>query len=145
MTDTPILDQIKWPETEQDATADALVKHGAMVAMVMSRENHDRMRAAYKYSKDDPERAGALREWVQGLAGEIAEAQVAVLLNTIQTDAPDRADELARMLWRYTEDGGLLYELMFDLLDARGIDAEGLRREIDAEADAETEEAQHER
>lgn len=139
MTDTPILDQIKWPQRADEVSADALIKHSAMVSMVISRENDDRRRVALRLRREDPARKGALREWVQGLAGEVAEAQVAILLDEVQKLSRDAADELAKLLWRHTEDGGVLYELMFDLLDERGVDSEAMRNEIDAEADAEQE------
>lgn len=119
-----LVEATQWPERAEDATADALIVHGARLALAWEAETRPLSRRAFKMAKDDPERPEALRRYVDATAAMIAEAQVTAALVAIQEVSREQADEVARRLWHYTDDGGLLSELMFDYLDARGISSE---------------------
>ena len=113
-----------WPEREEAATADALIVHGARLAMGWSAETRLLSARVFRMSKDDPEYQDAMRRYLDAMTAMIAEAQVTAALVAIQEVSREQANDVARRLWHFTEDGGLLHELMFDYLDARGIPSE---------------------
>lgn len=115
-----------WPEREADVSADALIVHGARLAMSWSSETRPLGSRVFRMSKDDPEYEDAMRRYLDAITAMIAEAQVAVALVAIQEVSREQADDVARRLWHFTEDGGLLHELMFDYLDDRGISSEAV-------------------
>ncbi len=125
-------EKMKWPETEEAATADALITHGARLAMSWSAEKGPLSRRAFSLAKDDPERPTALRKYLDAVSAMIAEAQVVAALVAVQKVSREQADELARHLWLITEDGGLVHELMFDYLDERGIPSEEVWNDVEA-------------
>ena len=116
-----------WPTSEADATADALIVHGARLAVAMHAANDVLMRRAYALPKDDTERQPALRDYLDGITSMIAEAQVVLALVAVQENhGRDAADAVAQRLWEMTEDGGVLTELMWEALDDREINADAV-------------------
>lgn len=126
MTKDEILEQTKWPEREEDATADALVRHGARIAVAVQATADELMHEAFALDRESPEYKPAMRRYLDAVSGFIAEAQVVVALVETQKRSPEAADSLARLLWELTEDGGVLHELMYDYLAARGVDADAV-------------------
>lgn len=121
-----LIESTKWPESEEAATADAMILHGARLAAAWSADSRELMTKAYAFDKDAPERKPALRAYMDALVAMIAEAQVVDLLVQVQADDATAADVLARRLWDLTEDGGVLMELMWEYIDARGVDADAV-------------------
>lgn len=124
-----------WPEREENATAETLIKYFARIALARSVEHQRTSRAYFRAERDTLEHTEALREYLESTTTIIGVQQVAVLLVEAQKRDRDLADDLARTLWAYTEDGGLLSELMWDYLSDRGIDPQAV---WDAEAEEPT-------
>lgn len=127
----------EWPQCEEDATADALIVHGARLAVTMRASTDLLMRKAFDTDKESPEYRPAMSAYIDGLTSMIAESQVVIALVELQKESRERADHIARRLWDLTEDGGVLPELMWEYLTDRGIDAEAIwaRAEKDAAPD----------
>lgn len=121
-----LIESTQWPSTEAGATADALIVHGARLAVSWSAQSHELMVKAYALDKESPERAPALRAYMDALIAMIAEAQVVDLLVQVQKLDGNIADDLASRLWGITEDGGVLTEFMWEYLDERGVDADAV-------------------
>lgn len=121
-----LIDATQWPATEDAATADALIVHGARLVAAMHAQNDVKMRKAFALDTDHPERKPALSAYMDGVTSMIAEAQVVLALAEVQKASRDQADALSRLLWVLTEDGGALTELAWEALDARGIDADAV-------------------
>jgi len=56
-----------WPEREEDATADALIVHGARLAMGWSAETRPLSARVFRMSKDDPEYQDAMRRYLDAM------------------------------------------------------------------------------
>lgn len=126
MTAEQIIEQTKWPESSDEATADRLIVHGARIAMAIDAESHEFYTAVpWDHSGTEPYRA-AVRRYMDSLVSMIAQAQVTIALREIQKRSPEQAAELAVLLWELTEDGGALSEIMWDVLNERGIDAQAV-------------------
>lgn len=121
-----LIEATEWPGRVEDVTADALITHGARLALAWEAETRPLSRRVFKMAKDDPERPEAMRRYLDATTAMIAEAQVTAALVAIQEVSREQANEVARRLWYMTEDGGLLSELMFDYLDARGVSSEAV-------------------
>lgn len=121
-----LIDATQWPKTEEDATADALIVHGARLALAMRAKTDVLMHEAFAFERDSPEGKAALRAYMDAITSMIAEAQLVLALVEVQKASREQADALARLLWELTEDGGVLPELMWDALTARGIDADAV-------------------
>jgi hypothetical protein len=119
-----IVEATKWPETEDAATADALILHGARITVAWQERNAKAMREVYAFDREDPDRKPAMRNYIDGVTAMIAEGQLVISLVEVQKRSREQADELAKHLWGITEDGGALGELMWQYLDERGVDAE---------------------
>ena len=124
MTAEQIIEQTKWPESGEEATADRLIVHGARIAMALDAESHELYTAVpWGHPGTEPYRT-AVRRYMDSLVSMIAQAQVTIALREIQKHSRDQADEIARLLWELTEDGGALHEIMWDVLNERGVDAQ---------------------
>lgn len=121
-----LIDASEWPTTAELATADAMIVHGARLAMTMQADADVLSRRFFRMDKTDPGYRDAARAYGDSVVHMIAEAQATIAIAKVQEKDRAAADELARTLWIYTEDGGLLHELMFDYLDARGIDSQAM-------------------
>lgn len=121
-----LIDATQWPDTEDGATADALIVHGARLVAAMHAQNDVKMRKAFALDNEDPHRKPALRAYMDGVTSMIAEAQLVIALAEVQKTSREQADALSRLLWGLTEDGGALTELAWEVLDARGIDADAV-------------------
>lgn len=121
-----IVEQTKWPERVEDATADALIRHGARIAVAVQAQADDLMHEAFAIDRESPEYKPAMRRYLDAISAFIAEAQAVVALAEVQKRSPEAGDELARLMWELTEDGGVLHELMYDYLAGRGVDADAV-------------------
>lgn len=129
-----LIEATEWPTREESATADALIVHGARLAIAMHASNDVLMRKAFDLDRESPEYKPAMRAYVDGITSMIAEAQVVIALVQVQKTSREQADDVARMLWELTEDGGVLPELMFDYLTDRRIDANAMWALADKDA-----------
>ncbi|MCS4278034.1 hypothetical protein M2390_003257 [Mycetocola sp. BIGb0189] len=123
-----------WPENESEVSADALIKHAARLVLDTSARAGLLMTAAYPKVGEATRDPAAFAQWGYAINAEISVAQVAVLLVEVQKHSPKLADDLARKLWDFTQEHGLLYELAWEYLDARGVDAESVRAAAEAKA-----------
>lgn len=121
-----LIDATEWPTTADLATADAMIVHGARLAMTMQADTDILSKRYFRMDRSDPGHRDAARAYMQSVVHMIAEAQVTIAIAKVQEKDRAAADELARTLWIYTEDGGLLHELMFDYLQDRGVDAQAM-------------------
>lgn len=83
-----------WPEREEDATADALIVHGARLAMGWSAETRPLSARVFRMSKDDPEYQDAMRRYLDAMTAMIAEAQVTAALVAIQEVSREQANDV---------------------------------------------------
>ncbi|WP_353809140.1 hypothetical protein [Agromyces sp. SYSU T00194] len=113
-----------WPKRDEDATADAMILHGARLTIAWQAETHQLMTRAFAVDRESAEYKPAMRRYVDAVQAMLAEAQVVVALVQVQRRSPELADEIARELYSMTEDGGVVGELMWEYLDARGVDAD---------------------
>lgn len=134
-----LIDATQWPKTEEDATADALIVHGARLALAMRAKTDVLMREAFSIDRDSPEYKTAISAYIDSITSMIAEAQIVLALVEVQKASREQADALARLLWDLTEDGGVLPKLMWDALSARGIDADAVWALADKSAAPESE------
>jgi len=130
----PWMAQTSWPNTQEEATADRLILHGARVAMAMAAVTDQLSERWFSLDKSDPEYVPARSRYLDAVSGQIAESQIVVALASLQQWSRDEADKMAARLWELTEDGGVLPELMWDYLTERGVDAEALWTAAQAEA-----------
>jgi hypothetical protein len=121
-----IVEQTEWPKTEDSATADALIVHGARVAAALTVSVDRRFDLWNRAETGTPERKARLRDYLDATTAMIAESQGVIALREVQKVSPAQADDLARTLWRLTEDGGVLSEIMFECLSERGVDAQAV-------------------
>lgn len=121
-----IVEKTDWPKTEDGATADALILHGARVSMAMRAATDARFSAWSSSEKGTDEYTATLKEYLDSMSAMIAESQVVIALVEVQKRDTAEADALARRLYDLTEDGGVLQELMWDYLSARGVDAQAV-------------------
>jgi len=121
-----LIDATEWPTSAELATADAMIVHGARLAMKMQADSDVLSKRFFRMDKTDPGYRDAARAYGERVTHMVAEAQATIALAKVQEKDRAAADELARTLWVYTEDGGLLHELMFDYLDARGVDSQAM-------------------
>ncbi|MBW9118869.1 hypothetical protein JNB63_02055 [Microbacterium trichothecenolyticum] len=140
MTEQTLIERTQWPIRPEDVTADALIIHGARLAMGWSANSHELAEVAFAQDRESPTYKPAMRAYLDAITGMIAEAQVVIALVDVQKRSPEQAEELARKLWECTEDGGALHELMFDYLDDRGLDAQAIWEEIETLAKTQAEE-----
>lgn len=125
--DLPIaVDQTSWPDSEEEAIADAMILHALRVAAIADAEGERWMRWADLAGRGTDELRRRNDRWIDHVQSLIANSQVAALLVEVQKHDPKRADELARLIWDLTEDGGVFLELGWDWANARGVDAEQL-------------------
>ncbi len=136
-TSGEIAQKTKWPEREAEATADQLIIHGARLAMFIDVRHDQAYRDVPWGDKENPEYRPAINRYVESIAWMIAQAQVTLALAEVQRHSPEQAEDLAKHLWLMTEDGGALHELMFDVLNDRGIDAQAVWAAAEAEASEE--------
>lgn len=127
-----------WPEREEEATADALILHGARIAVALQVETDRRFEAWSGAERGTDEHKIALKAYLDSMSGMIAEAQVVIALVQVQKRDREQADVLARVLYELTEDGGVLPELMWDYLTERGIDAQSVWDAAKAEHEPES-------
>jgi hypothetical protein len=124
MSQTPDHDQTAWPASTEGATADQMILHSIRQGAI----EHDIalawMRHADLVESGTPESHRRNAKFAHGVGHFIANTQVALLLHEIQKRDKDLADELARLTFEVTEDGGTLGELSWEWLDARGVDAD---------------------
>lgn len=121
-----IIDQTDWPKRREDATADALIVHSARLSLAAYAEAHKLSTPAFELPSDSPEYKPAMAAYLDALSTALVESQLAAALVLVQKRSPEEADLLASALYEYTEDGGILTELMFDYLNERGIDADAV-------------------
>jgi hypothetical protein len=129
-----IVDQTDWPKTEDEVTADALIKYFARIALSRGVRHEQTSREYFRAERDTLDRTEKLQAYLESLTTIIGSQQVTVLLAEAQKQDRDRADTLARVLWGYTEDGGLLSELMWDYLTDRGVDPQAVWDASESEA-----------
>lgn len=129
-----LIESTQWPSNLDGVTADALIVHGARLAVSWSYQSHELMRIAFATDKEAPEYKPAMRAYMDALVGMIAEAQVVDLLVQVQKENPSQAEELAQRIWQITEDGGVLTEFMWEYLVARGVDADAVFAVAEREA-----------
>lgn len=125
---------LTWPENEVDATADRMIACAAAATLALHEEANPLYHAVPWDDKESPERTPAIRAWARALAHAISRGQFAALLATMQEKSPEAADDAARLIWRMTEDGGWLFEIMFDYLNARGYDAQAIQEQAEKDA-----------
>ncbi|MCS4278037.1 hypothetical protein M2390_003260 [Mycetocola sp. BIGb0189] len=123
-----------WPENESEVSADALIKHAARLVLDTSARADLMMPAVYPKVGEATRDQAAYTRWVQAITAEVSAAQVAVLLGEVQKHSPELADDLARKLWDFAQEPSLLYEMAWEYLDARGVDAESVRAAAEAKA-----------
>lgn len=123
-----------WPENEADATADRMIACAAAGTLDLHAEAHPLYREVPWDDKESPERTPAIRRWARALGYAVSLSQFAALLATMQEKSPEAADEAARLIWQMTEDGGWLFEIMFDYLNARGYDAQAIQEQAEKDA-----------
>lgn len=129
-----------WPETEAEATADRMIACAAAGTLELHAEADPLYRAVPWDDKESAERGPAIRRWARALAHSVSRGQTAALLVAMQEKSPEAADDAARLIWRMTEDGGWLFEIMWDYLNARGYDAQAIWDQAEKDvADGESE------
>jgi hypothetical protein len=102
----------KWPPTEEDATADAVLRFLLTQAKILECRLVDAVR-------DRRNEAEANALW-------IGWAQSGLLLEALLHVDPEAAGALARQLWRAAEDGELFADWTNDALDRIGLDPEAV-------------------
>lgn len=128
-----IVAQTDWPKNEDAATADALILHGARVAIAMT-VDHDKAFAAWNKSvKGTDEHRKTLHAYLEATTSMIAQSQVVVALVETQKRSYEEADHLARTLYMLTEDGGVFSELMWECLRDRNCDPQAVWDAADEE------------
>jgi hypothetical protein len=123
-----------WPESEENATADAMIVHAAAGALAESARAEVAYREYAAKTAGTPAAREAARRWMSMLAQMIASTQIATALVETQKVDRGRADALAALLWVLTEDGGAIHELPWEYLEARGIDPQVIVEEANAAA-----------
>lgn len=113
-------DLAPWPQTEKDATADALIKAIAVRAYARAARIHD--------LGGDLTREPALTEYRNLISVLVNEFGVVRLLRFLKDFHRDVADDAARLLWSGWEDGGGIDELLWDWLTEYRIDPERVIR-----------------
>tara|TARA_R110002051_G_scaffold1853_2_gene10175 strand:- start:8484 stop:8939 length:456 start_codon:yes stop_codon:yes gene_type:complete len=118
--------QTDWPKNTEMATADQMIRHSIRAGAI----DHDVallwMRDSDRFEHGTVENVRSISNFAFGVGSFIANTQVALLLHEIQKRDGELADTLARLVFDLTEDGGVLGELSWEWLDARGVDADGL-------------------
>ena len=113
-----------WPSNADQATADQMVRNSARQGAIEHETALLWMKHAGRVEMGTDERRRRNHHFVTGLGSFIANAQVALLLVEVQKRDSALADELARLAWDLTEDGGVLAELSWEWLHDRGVDAD---------------------
>lgn len=62
-----LIDATQWPKTEEDATADALIVHGARLALAMRAKTDVLMREAFSIDRDSPEYKTAISAYMDSI------------------------------------------------------------------------------
>lgn len=116
--------QTSWPKNAEMATADQMIRHSIRVGALDYDVALLWMRNADRFERGSAESVRSNGNFAREVGNFIANTQVAFLLHEIQKRDVDLADTLARLAFDLTEDGGVLGELSWEWLDARGVDAD---------------------
>ena len=111
---------IKWPEDNDHATADQMIRHSAGRAVLFAEAGRLWLHRGTGMGGSDQGKQ-ADRRWIEYTESEIADAGLAFVLNAIQIHDPKFADEVARELYERVEDGEWLHEGNADILEQKGI------------------------
>jgi hypothetical protein len=120
---------------DDDATMEALIRARLAESQRIFERNHHDMTAAFKFEVGDksPEAQLAKSRMMTSTFAFLSQVTEANLLMKIQELAPETADQFARDHIGYGESGDYYPEMLWDWLEARGIDPDRIRSEALAE------------
>lgn len=122
---TTLNDLAPLPSSEDEVTAENLLKHLTVRASASENETHTLAHKALGADASPED----VRRYTESFALLSARFGVVFLLRQIQQQSsPGWADEVARHLWSLWQDGGSIPEFLWDWLAESGIDPEQIGR-----------------
>ena len=132
MSTNPLTEFAPYPLTEESATADAIAKFLTAQAFLAGGATFKAAREAFKPGTEaDPEKVRAYGEAAAKLTDQFS---TVYLLRALGQYVPDKIDEIARGLWECWREGGVMPELLYDWVEAWGIDPHELEDAAKKEA-----------
>ena len=130
MSTNPLNDIAPLPKTEEDVTAERIARHLTAQAFLTGDSTFKAGREALAPGAE-PEK---LRAYVNAITRLTDQFSTVFLLRALSEHAPDKVEEVALRLWECWQDGGVMPELLYDWLEAYGVDPDEFEKAAESEA-----------